>query len=494
MAKIHSADKFSSPTGGDIYYVTGGLLPVEFEDAMYTLQPGEIYKEVVKTRYGFHLIKVTERHARTPKIKASHILMSYSGPDGGVDSAAAKMTADSVIAQLNAGVSFEELVQKYSDDTGTKTKGGDLGYFERRMMVKEFDEAAFKMNVGDVTGLVQTNFGYHIIKLTDRMQLSKFEDEKEDLKNTFKKQQYQIDYDNYVNNWKTKYNYVLNEQNVNLLIEKSDSVRFGMQHPRLNEIADLELFSMMGNPYKIGTLLETAGSNSTFAARRIFDRTDLMIVVDKISGDMLMETEAMNLDKTNPEFAALMDDYKNGIFIFKLQEEEVWNKVKFDSTDVYSYWEKNQQNYNWPERISFGEIFSMKDSLINKYHSMLKAGADFDSLAHIYTERAGKKELAGKYELQDINYSDLSRAANKIVNVGEFSEPVPNTGGYSIFKLTERIPAREKTFTEAKAEVSGQYQEMLSKNLESEYIQKLESRYKPVIHFDVLERAFKSDE
>ncbi len=112
MAIIYSDDKFSGVNGGDIYYITAGLLPFEFEDPMYTLKSGEVYPEVVKTQFGYHLIKVTVRQHRFPKIKASHILIGYHDRSGNIDSAAAKMRADSVLIQLNAGASFEELVEK----------------------------------------------------------------------------------------------------------------------------------------------------------------------------------------------------------------------------------------------------------------------------------------------------------------------------------------------------------------------------------------------
>jgi peptidyl-prolyl cis-trans isomerase SurA len=215
--------------------------------------------------------------------------------------------------------------------------------------------------------------------------------------------------------------------------------------------------------------------------------------INVLAEDMLLEEEAINLDKTDPEFAQLMNDYKDGIFIFKIQEEEVWNKVKMDSADVYNYWDSNKEKYMWPERISFSEIFSSKDSLINKYYKMLEEGAEFDSIATLYTERPAKKKDQGNYELQGIDFNDFYKEANKISNVGSYTQPVVFAGGHSIFKLNDRQPARLKTYDEAKAEVSGEYQEMLSKKNENDYLTGLEKRYQPKNYYDKLEDAFKQE-
>lgn len=493
MAMKYSDDKFSGVNGGDIYYITAGLLPYEFEDPMYTLKSGEIYGEVVKTRFGYHLIKVTERQHRYPKIEASHILIAYQNREGVLDSAAAKSRADSVLAELAAGASFEDLVARYSDDPGSKEKGGDLGYFERRMMVKEFDEAAFQMEVGQISGLVQTNFGYHIIKLTDKMDTQPFESEYENLKNIFNKQRFQHEREVLIDSLKKKYDFKIDEKVLNQFVADSDSLRFGMVHPKFDEISESVLFSYAKKPVTIGAFLELANGNSKITAKPMDNPVEVTNAINILAEDMLLEEEAMNLDKTDPEFAQLMNDYRDGIFIFKIQEEEVWNKVKFDSVDVYNYWDSNKAKYTWPDRISFSEIFSTKDSLIQKYYSMLNEGASFDSIAALYTERPSKKKDSGRYELQPVDFSDFYKEANKILNVGSYSEPTVFAGGFSIFKLNERVPAGEKTFSEAKAEVSGEYQEMMSKKLENDYLTSLEKRYKPKVYYDKLENAFKQE-
>lgn len=493
MAEKYSDDKFSAVNGGDIYYITAGLLPYEFEDPMYTLNVDEVYGEVVKTQFGYHLIKVTERKHRYPEISASHILISFHNKDGEIDTVAAKMKADSVYNQLIEGASFEEMVAEYSDDPSSKDNNGNLGYFERRMMVKEFDEVVFELEVGEISEPVKTNFGYHIITLTDKKDTQPIDSVYSKLKEIFNKQRYQHELNVLIDSLKEKYDFKIDQESLEYFVESSDSLRFGMVHPKYEEISEKVLFSYAGKTVMIGDFLESANSNSKISAKPMDDINEVTNAINILVDDLLLKEEAMNLTKSDPEFAQLMEDYKNGIFIFKLQEEEVWSKVKFDSADVYNYWEKHKENYTWPERISFSEIFSTKDTSIQKYYQMLLDGASFDSLATLYTERRDKKKDGGFYGLQAVDFNGTYEEANKIPEVGQYTEPFNFGGGFVILKLEQREPAREKTFEEAKAEVSGEYQEMLSKKLENDYITSLKNRYEPEYDYDELENAFKTN-
>ena len=493
MAEKYSDDKFSAVNGGDIYFITAGLLPYEFEDPMYTLNAGEFYTEVVKTRFGYHLIKVTVKQHRYPKIKASHILIGFHNADGQIDTMAAKNRADSVYAQVTAGASFEEMAVLYSDDPGSKEKGGDLGFFERRMMVKEFDEVAFTMEVGQISEPVKTNFGYHIILLTEKMDTQPYESEYENLKTIFEKQRYQHEMEVLIDSLKKKYDFKIDQESLSYFVESSDSLRFGMVHPKYEEISVNVLFSYAGKSVDIGEFLELTNGNSKITSKPMDDVVEVTNAINILIEDMLLKEEASNLTKTDPEFAQLMNDYKDGIFIFKLQEEEVWSRVKVDSADIYNYWNENKDKYSWPERISFSEIFTTKDSLIQMYYDMLEGGTSFESVAGTYTERGSKKKGNGYYELQPVDFNEYYQEANKISEVGQYTVPFAFSGGFVMFKLEDRQAARLKTFEEAKAEVSGEYQEMFSKKLENNYIESLDKRYKPEIFYEELEFAFKLD-
>ncbi|KAI7244482.1 hypothetical protein KC345_g12150, partial [Hortaea werneckii] len=89
------------------------------------------------------------------EVRASHILVET------------KEEADAIVKQLKDGADFATLAKEKSADTGSKDKGGDLDFFKRADMVAEFSDAAFKLKVGETSGAVKTDYGYHIIKVTD---------------------------------------------------------------------------------------------------------------------------------------------------------------------------------------------------------------------------------------------------------------------------------------------------------------------------------------
>ena len=105
-----------------------------------------------------------QRYATPEQVKASHILLKTEGKDD----AAVRKQAEDILAKLKGGADFAELAKKYSEDTGSAVKGGDLDYFGKGQMVSEFDKVAFSLQPGQMSDLVKTQFGYHIIKLVDK--------------------------------------------------------------------------------------------------------------------------------------------------------------------------------------------------------------------------------------------------------------------------------------------------------------------------------------
>jgi peptidyl-prolyl cis-trans isomerase SurA len=206
LAKQYSQDVRSRDLGGDLGWIQKGAGPYgsAFDDAVFSLEINEI-SEPVRTAEGFHIVQVLDRQStafddvkervksdyvgaeqerlfeewlkgareqgvfpQLEEVKARHILLrlSQDAPEDEVQSAYRK--AEEIRTQLEAGADFEELAKAYSDDPGSKNRGGDLGWFGHGRMVPEFDKAAFALQKGEISEPVRSQFGFHIIQVVDR--------------------------------------------------------------------------------------------------------------------------------------------------------------------------------------------------------------------------------------------------------------------------------------------------------------------------------------
>jgi peptidyl-prolyl cis-trans isomerase C len=125
-------------------------------------------------------VKVTEKEAKAyydknpdlfkspEQVKARHILIQVPKEASDEEKKKLKEKADEVLKKVKAGEDFTKLAAEYSDDPGTKSKGGDLGFFSKGSMVPAFEQAAFSLKPGEVSELVETEFGFHVIKIDEK--------------------------------------------------------------------------------------------------------------------------------------------------------------------------------------------------------------------------------------------------------------------------------------------------------------------------------------
>ncbi|MDR2187456.1 MAG: SurA N-terminal domain-containing protein [Azonexus sp.] len=147
-----NSDQFRQPEQGIAEYVVLSLDDIGSQAA--------VSEDDIKAWYDSHRAQYERREEER---RASHILIASEKP--GVDKARAK--AEEVLAEVRKNPGrFAELARKYSDDPGSAKQGGDLGLFGRKAMDKSFEDAAFALGEGKISGVVQSDFGFHIIKLT----------------------------------------------------------------------------------------------------------------------------------------------------------------------------------------------------------------------------------------------------------------------------------------------------------------------------------------
>lgn len=495
LAAEYSKDNYTKGRGGDVYYVvSGNIVSPSLDDAVYSIKSaGEVYPEPVKSSFGYHIIKVTDIVKRKPFIKALHILAAFKDSTGTTDSVKALAKIKDVEARIKAGEDFKELAKKYSDDPGSGKRGGDLGKFERGKMVMEFDDAAFKLNKDEISSIIKTQFGYHIIKVYEIGELPTFEEDKENLKDLFQRTRYKNEYDILVDTLKVKYGFKLNETTLQNIIDVKDTTKLTVDFKGMElskKFGKDELFVMKSDLYSVDSLLAYMTRQKNMLLKPISKG----LITDALyfyTTSLALRYKSLEFDKENKDFAALMDDYESGVYLFKLLEDEVWNKIEIDSVSLFNYWNSTKEKYNYGDRVKYNFLYSKNDSTIYNFYSMLKSGAEFDTLM---TKNIDKRELGNRInekDFVDAQSDELSIAANRLETDGDYSAPLKYKDGWAIVRLVAKDGAREKTFEEAKAEASSLYQESESKRLENDFINSLKVKYKPVLNYEELERAFK---
>ncbi len=159
-------------------YVKPNEIPAEVITFLFNAAKDSI-SDVIKASDGFHMVRLIDSKDGTETYSnAQHILINF-----GTDTNGAKVKAEQIFTRLKAGEDFGKLAAEFSDDPGSKVKGGDLGWFGKGAMVKEFEDAVNSAKVGEILKPFKTQFGYHIIKVKGRQNKEfKFADIKKTIK------------------------------------------------------------------------------------------------------------------------------------------------------------------------------------------------------------------------------------------------------------------------------------------------------------------------
>jgi peptidyl-prolyl cis-trans isomerase SurA len=495
LAKKYSKNPASSKNGGDVYFFTAGQInSPELEDLLYSMNVGQITQTPFNYNNTYHIIKVTEKHPRKPGIRAQHILIKFTDSTNVADTAKALAKIKKIQEEIKKSADFSEMAKKYSQDTQNAKEGGDLNFFSRGVMLREFDEAAFKLDKGQVSDIVKTQFGFHLIHVTDIAPYPDYEADKEELKNIYQRISYKRDFDNLTDKYRSEYNYKLNDDTFKKIAAKTtDTAKVNVYYWKSDfqkDFGSSPLFSLDGKVYIVDSLISNLLKKNASIDMRI-DPKIIDAGVKNFSADLVLQLKALKYDKENAEFADLINEYEKGMYLFKLLDEEVWTKILLDSVKVTEFWNKTKDNYKWNDRVEFKEIYALSDSVINKVYSLIQSGSNYDTLRVKYNQRVGAENKPGYFGLVNTDANELAKEANALKIIGDISRPFKVDNGWSVVKLVKRDNARLKTYDEAKAEAASILQEKESKRLEDAYIQHLKDIYHPKMYYGELEKAFK---
>jgi peptidyl-prolyl cis-trans isomerase SurA len=477
-AKKYSEDPSAKDNGGDLGYFTAFDLVYPFETAVYTAKIGEISMPV-RTRFGYHLIKVADRRPATGEVLVAHIMIKRPKGMTKEDSINSSKKMDEIYQKIKAGASFSDLAKQYSDDKASAPKGGELPWFGLNRMPPEFEKASFDLkNNGDVSEIIQTHYGWHIIKRIDRKSLASFDDMKAELKTKVAKDsRSQMGRSSMIAKIKGEYKFKDNFKLVEEFYPVIDSGFFSgiwkvAKAAKLNKV----MFSLNDSKY---TQADFAKYLEMHQSKR--PKTDIKPVIDGLYklfvDDKCIEYEEAHLDQKYPEFKALMQEYRDGILLFDLTDKKVWSKAVKDTVGLKEYYEKNKQNYLWEERADASIYTCGTEKIATEVKALLKKKKtdkfildEMNKNSQLNLQIESKAFLPKENSFVDANWSP-GTSANKTEN------------GKIIFVVVNKLLKPEpKAFNESKGLVTADYQNFLEK----EWIDSLRNKYPVTVNKEVL--------
>lgn len=479
-ARDASDDPSVKDNGGDLGYFTGMQMVYPFETAAYNTKVGEISMPV-RTKYGYHLVKVTDTRQAAGEIHAAHIMVKVVANADDSTQTKAKQKIDEIYTKLKGGEKFDELAAQFSDDKGSSKNGGVLPWFGTGRMVPDFERAAFALaNDGDYSAPVRSSYGWHIIKRLEKRGVTSFDEKKAELKNSVSRDsRSEMGKNSMIAKIKKEYNFKETPKTKDELINSLDSslVNGDWQASKADKFTKT-LFTLGDKTY-------TQKDFALYIASHQSKRTNTTAqavgygLYDNFVSDKCLEYEEGRLDAKYPEFKSLMREYRDGILLFDLTDKKVWSKAVKDSAGLQDFYGRNRNNYKWTERVAATIYTCANKSVADNVRKALKKK---DMTTDKLTAEINKDSQLNL----TVKEGKFAKGENDIVDtiqwVKGMSADIAKNNQVSFVDVKEIIAPEPKTLEEAKGLVTADYQNYLEK----EWIDKLRKKYAVSVNEQVL--------
>ncbi len=352
VAKQYTEDPGFANNKGDTYFITSGMIPIEFEDAVYDLKVGNYTKQPVKINNTLFIAKLTDKKKRSAGIKLSHIMLQDKRDSLNriTDTLDAYNRIKDIKSKINKD-NFAELAQTYSEDPGSKTRGGDLGLIDnRRRLPQDIDSLVFSLKVGQVSDPVKSQFGWHLFLVTEEKEFEPYEKQREQLKSEFKRgATYKSARTKYVDKIRSDYDFKLDPQGLAFLQTKFDTTKAFSQYNMDSLFSAQErttlLATFKGGDIKVEEMVNYLNTNKDWAGTAPNTNGIKNVVEGTAEAPILnMAASKANVEK-DEEFTELLAEYENGLISFRIDQDELFSKIKITNEEMAAYFEQNKQNY-----------------------------------------------------------------------------------------------------------------------------------------------------
>ncbi len=384
LAEEVSQDPSAKQNKGDLYYFTAGQMVPAFEEAAFAMKVGEISSDPVRTQFGLHIIKITDRRPAPGEVHCSHIMIRFRAKNPPPeDTAAAFEKIKAIQDSLRIGVDFAELARRNSGDMGSATRGGDLGWFTRRRWVQPFDEVALSLKPGQVSGIVRTIYGYHLIKCTDTRPRKTFEEAKPELQRVYQQSRFQDDYSKYLDSLKKLVVFTRDAAVANRFIASCDSTKLIRDSAWAAgigpELGTAAMFTVGGKPVSVDSVISILKSRPDLAETPV-RAMQMLGALDKVAEQLVFAARSVSLERENPEFANILKEYKEGLLIYQIEQDRVWNRIAPSDSVLQVYYAANKEKFVFPDRLNISQIRCASEARANEVYEKLHEGKTLEQI------------------------------------------------------------------------------------------------------------------
>jgi peptidyl-prolyl cis-trans isomerase SurA len=483
-SKNGSEDPSVVNNGGDLGYFTAFQMVYPFEEKAYNTPVGQV-SAPFRTRFGYHILKVTDKRPARGTIKVAHIMIATGREASTETRQNAEKKINEIYDSLVAGAAWDKMVNAYSEDANSTKKAGELPTFgsgTSQRMVLEFEDAAFALKeVGQFSKPVKTQYGYHIIKLLEWSPVKSFDVIRRELQAKVNKdERSKVTQDSFVQKLKTQYNYQdKSAKGLEWFVNNLDSNYYVGKWKATELKSNKTLFVLGGQKFKQKEFAQYVEKNF-----RSVRKDEASVVVKQLYTQWekaaILAYEESLLPAKYPAFKALVQEYHDGIILYEIMQDQVWNKAVKDTAGLRTFFNENRSKYSWSERIN-ATVYECKDEhiAVQVYGMLLKS--DTITSKNVIEVINKDSELNLKVRMNKFELKQTAYLNNRNWTLG--LNPVYSyEGKWYVVKVAEIMPPAPKEFTEAKGLATSDYQVYLEKK----WLDALRSKHQIVINTDVL--------
>jgi peptidyl-prolyl cis-trans isomerase SurA len=486
IAREKSEDPSAKENGGDLGYFTAFQFVYPYESMAYQTEPGQISK-VFRTNYGYHILRVNARRPNAGSMKVAHLMLRLTPNAGEEEINRIKAKMDEIYAESQKGVPYEDLVARWSEDYTTKPLKGEMDYFYSTNhlngeLTPEFTDAAFKLSSnGEVSKPFRTAYGWHIIKRLDLKPLPSFDDMKPILRQnisndsrSYKSTRSMIE--------KIRKEYGFKEYRENLAAFSKTVDTSVLQAKWLRGTGpqyDLVLFELGGEKFTADFFAGYVVANQRPSKLRSVPAL-LNNHYSNWSDVVTLDYLDRRLPEKYPDFRFLYQEYKEGILLFNLAQEKVWNKAVLDTTGLRSYFDENRAKYVWNERFDVTIYNARTQAIMKAVVKQLKKGISDDSIYRFHTKESqlNLSIQEGKFEEKDSNafVNELFANKAKFIKRRNYTYVMGrrvSDDQWIVMKIHSYLPSQPKELEETKGPAISDYQN----RLEEAWVAEMQARY-----------------